>query len=344
MTNVCIGEVIGKSLDLEPRYMYMIPAFVRVLVHAHESMDIAYIYACVCNAITRRCSRACVHTCASTHVCNAVSESSFRACGRGHAWRESACRAHVSSRVPSLHRQLRLRCDPSWVVYYDYCAAERDNAALTCVPLTQARIAAITYYGPADTCEARARDACACLALPSGRVQYVYVYEYVCAWMCVCECTCACVCVIASSLVTSPRPASPRPSCPPLLSPLLFSRRPGFFSLCLLPLSPSFVCPLLSPPQPFLSLFYPSVLALPSPRFAPPALSPSTNKQKHSLKVVDIHSHSNDGCSNDRCSHSYHAPNTRAYHGPHTPAYHGPHTRAAANALSSLLYTGVASA
>jgi hypothetical protein len=48
MTNVCIGEVIGKSLDLEPQYMYMIPACVRVLVHAHESMDIAYLYACVC--------------------------------------------------------------------------------------------------------------------------------------------------------------------------------------------------------------------------------------------------------------------------------------------------------
>jgi hypothetical protein len=48
MTNVCIGEVIGKSLDFEPQYMYMILARVRVLVHTHESMDIAYIYACVC--------------------------------------------------------------------------------------------------------------------------------------------------------------------------------------------------------------------------------------------------------------------------------------------------------
>ena len=48
MTNVCIGEVIGKSLYLEPQYMYMIPACVRVLVHAHESTDIAYLYACVC--------------------------------------------------------------------------------------------------------------------------------------------------------------------------------------------------------------------------------------------------------------------------------------------------------
>ena len=53
MTNVCIGEVIGKSLDLEPQYNYMIPACVRVLVHTHENMDVSYIYACVCNAISR---------------------------------------------------------------------------------------------------------------------------------------------------------------------------------------------------------------------------------------------------------------------------------------------------
>jgi hypothetical protein len=145
MTNVCTGELIG----------------------------IVYIYAYVCMrlhvecvyAITRRCSLACVNTCASTHVCNAVSESSSRVCGRGHAWRESACRAHVSLRVPSLHRTLNVRCDPSMASYYDYCAVERDNAALTCVPLAQARITTlITYFGPAATCEARARDACACLA------------------------------------------------------------------------------------------------------------------------------------------------------------------------------------
>jgi hypothetical protein len=48
MTNVCIGEVIGKSLYLEPQYMCMIIACVCVFVHTHESMDIAYIYACVC--------------------------------------------------------------------------------------------------------------------------------------------------------------------------------------------------------------------------------------------------------------------------------------------------------
>jgi hypothetical protein len=142
-----------------------------VYATTHESIDIVYIYACVCMrfhvecvyAITRRCSLACVNTCASTYVCNAVSQSSFRVCGRGQAWRESASRAHVSFRVPSLHRALYLRC--ANVGSHDYCAAERDNAALTCVPLTQARIQAITYYvAPADTCEARARDACACLA------------------------------------------------------------------------------------------------------------------------------------------------------------------------------------
>ena len=139
---------------------------VRACVGAHSRKHRHCIHLCMCvYAITRRCSRACVHTCASTFVCNAVSESSFRACGRGHAWRESACRAHVSLRVPSLHRYLHVRCDPSWASQYDYCAAERDNAALTCVPLAQARITAITYYfGPADTCEARVRDACACLA------------------------------------------------------------------------------------------------------------------------------------------------------------------------------------
>ena len=149
-----------------------------------------YIYACVCMrfhvecvyAITRRCSRACVNTCASTHVCNAVSESSFRV--HVNAWRESAsrshlsfrvsflhrqlylrCDPHLSLRVPSLHRELYLRCDPRWASSYHWCAAERDNAALTCVPLAQERITAIThYFGPADTCEARARDACACPA------------------------------------------------------------------------------------------------------------------------------------------------------------------------------------
>ena len=63
----------------------------------------------------------------------------------------------MSFRVPSLHRQLYVRCDPSWVGEIDHCAAERDNAALTCVPLAQARITAlITYFGPADTCEVRA--------------------------------------------------------------------------------------------------------------------------------------------------------------------------------------------
>ncbi len=97
-------------------------------------------------------------------MCNAVSESSFRVCGRGHAWRE-ACRAHVSFRVPSLHRHLWLRCARA------ECAAEQDNAALTCVPLTQVRMTEFWSYPAQDgrrgtdsglrvTCEVRARDAC----------------------------------------------------------------------------------------------------------------------------------------------------------------------------------------
>ncbi len=86
---------------------------------------------------------------------------------------------------------LYLRCDPAWQgqdalsredascpefpgnsCWYEhqhghraYCAAERDNAALACYPLTQERMAALRarqearsglwlYYGPADTCEA----------------------------------------------------------------------------------------------------------------------------------------------------------------------------------------------
>ena len=92
MTNVCIEQVIGKSLYLEPQYMFMI-CCVRVFVCTHESINIVNICACVCMrfhiecvyVITRRCSLACVNTCASTYVWNAVSESSFRACGRGHA-------------------------------------------------------------------------------------------------------------------------------------------------------------------------------------------------------------------------------------------------------------------
>jgi len=49
---------------------------------------------------------------------------------------------------------LYVRCDPSWNPSdFPHCAAERDNAALTCVPLTQGRMTAITYYGPRVTCE-----------------------------------------------------------------------------------------------------------------------------------------------------------------------------------------------
>jgi hypothetical protein len=65
------------------------------------------------------------------------------------------CRAHVSFRVPSLHRQL-------WM----------HDTLLTCVPLTQARIAAMEFYsGPAETCvlvrDAYARLTSACTSTPS---------------------------------------------------------------------------------------------------------------------------------------------------------------------------------
>ena len=50
-----------------------------------------------------------------------------------------------------LHRELYVRCNPSWS--NDFCAAELDNPGLTCVPLTQDRIAGLsTYYGPTDSC------------------------------------------------------------------------------------------------------------------------------------------------------------------------------------------------
>ena len=63
-----------------------------------------------------------------------------------------------------------MRCDPSWT--YDYCAAERDNPALTCIPLTQARIAALSDYGgPADTCEASARAMHAHVLAPDARAR-----------------------------------------------------------------------------------------------------------------------------------------------------------------------------
>ena len=63
-----------------------------------------------------------------------------------------------------------MRCGPSWS--YDYCAAERDSPALTCIPLTQARIASITYYlGPADTCEASARAMHAHVLAPDARAR-----------------------------------------------------------------------------------------------------------------------------------------------------------------------------
>ena len=83
------------------------------------------------------------------------------------------CGARASDRVSALHRRLYLRCTPSWTSDY-YCATERDNPALTCTPLTQARIAAFDtyfYYGPADTCEASARAMHAHVLAPDARAR-----------------------------------------------------------------------------------------------------------------------------------------------------------------------------
>ena len=55
--------------------------------------------------------------------------------------------------------ELYVRCTPYGLAMHAharfyYCAAESDNAALTCVPLTQARMARLAkYYGPLDSCE-----------------------------------------------------------------------------------------------------------------------------------------------------------------------------------------------
>ena len=77
------------------------------------------------------------------------------------------CGARASDRVSALHRRLYLRCPPSW-----QCQTERDNPALTCIPLTQARVAAIDYYyGPADTCEASARAMHAHVLAPDARAR-----------------------------------------------------------------------------------------------------------------------------------------------------------------------------
>ena len=82
------------------------------------------------------------------------------------------CGARASDRVSALHRILYLRCPPESWWDYDYCATERDNPALTCIPLTQARVAAIDYYyGPADTCEASARAMHAHVLAPDARAR-----------------------------------------------------------------------------------------------------------------------------------------------------------------------------
>jgi hypothetical protein len=91
------------------------------------------------------------HSCARQRINDAFAlAGGFRnTCG-------CARRADVCAVLCLLHRYLYVRCDPSWANDYDYCAAELDNPGLTCVPLTQDRIAGLwTYYGPTDTCEAR---------------------------------------------------------------------------------------------------------------------------------------------------------------------------------------------
>ena len=113
-----------------------------------------------------------VHACkpAATRMRTAVLASSVRDRGEGPARRAAACGARARDRVSALLRYLYLRCPPSWTD--DYCAAERDNPALACVPLTQARIAAIGYYyGPADTCEASARARHARVLAPDARAR-----------------------------------------------------------------------------------------------------------------------------------------------------------------------------
>ena len=97
--------------------------------------------------------------------------SSFRGRGGGHARGRVVCGARASDRVSALHRYLYLRCPPSWTS--DYCAAERDNPALTCTPLTQLRIKTTisNYYGPADTCEASARAMHAHVLAPDARAR-----------------------------------------------------------------------------------------------------------------------------------------------------------------------------
>ena len=89
------------------------------------------------------------HSCAHQRINDAFAlAGGFRnTCG-------CARRADVCAVLCLLHSVLYVRCSPSQSA--DYCAAELDNPGLTCVPLTQDRIAGLSiYYGPTDTCEAR---------------------------------------------------------------------------------------------------------------------------------------------------------------------------------------------
>jgi hypothetical protein len=108
------------------------------------------------------------------------------------------------SRDVLLRRDLYVRCTPYGLsmhrhARFYFCAAELDNAALTCVPLTQARIAGLTeYHGPLDTCEASfmrmpvLRAPCVLTAAgPWSGVMCVCMHA--CMHACVCVCVCVCV-------------------------------------------------------------------------------------------------------------------------------------------------------
>ena len=141
------------------------------------------------------------HACkpAATRMRTAVLASSVRDRGEGPARRAAACGARARDRVSALLRDLSLRCP--W--YADYCAAERDNPALACVPLTQARIAALDYYGPADTCEASARAMQARVLAPDARARggALLLARAACGleqYVRACACKGACVCASVS--------------------------------------------------------------------------------------------------------------------------------------------------
>jgi len=113
-------------------------------------------------------AHACKH--AATRMRTAVWASSFRDRGGGHARRAAAGGAHARDRVCALYRRLYVRNAGPLVKW--------DNPALTCIPLTQARIRSMQnwhgradYRGPADTCEASARAMHAHVLAPDARAR-----------------------------------------------------------------------------------------------------------------------------------------------------------------------------